>query len=470
MKTDFKTIRAFMNALNNEDEDGGYWLPNIQRNFVWKEEGVSKLFDSILRQYPISTLLVWKTQLDIRHRRFINEYKKDGDLTEFINSENNKKKYLVLDGQQRLQSLFIGLKGSHCGRELFMNILSGDESFEKNTNVEEELKYQFKFFVSKDLKNDSSGTYWVKFKDIVFNDFGTYEMERKIKNEITFNLTEKQEIQLGKNVSNIFKSFRDDSNLVYQVLDGVEKSEIYTEDDVVEVFIRANDGGTQLSKSDLLFALLSSNWRVANEKVEELLLDLNGNDIFNFKRDFILKTCLVLMEKGAKYEVKKFRNSTIKEDVENNWEKIAISIKDVIDFLTNNTFIKNHKSLPSDLALIPLIFICYKYPKIWNEFKQYGSAEKYLLRVLLSGVFSGHADQLLDGFIKVISESVAKENKIDVSKIFKVVADQNKTLKIYEEKFWNIGYKSKLIYILFNIWYLGNLSNPKNYKNNLEIR
>ena len=39
----------------------GFWLPNIQRPLVWREEQICRLFDSILREYPISTLLVWKT-------------------------------------------------------------------------------------------------------------------------------------------------------------------------------------------------------------------------------------------------------------------------------------------------------------------------------------------------------------------------------------------------------------------------
>lgn len=61
MKNQRQTIRKIVGFLNNEEEDGGFWLPNIQRPFVWSEVQICRLFDSILREYPISTLLVWKT-------------------------------------------------------------------------------------------------------------------------------------------------------------------------------------------------------------------------------------------------------------------------------------------------------------------------------------------------------------------------------------------------------------------------
>jgi uncharacterized protein with ParB-like and HNH nuclease domain len=120
MKTPKHSLRKIVNFLNNPDEDGGFWLPNIQRPFVWSEEQTCRLFDSILREYPISTLLVWKTKSDIRCRKFIDNFRPEyrDSLSDFFVPQDTKRKCLVLDGQQRLQSLFIGLKGSYEGREL----------------------------------------------------------------------------------------------------------------------------------------------------------------------------------------------------------------------------------------------------------------------------------------------------------------------------------------------------------------
>ena len=109
MKTPKHSLRKIVNFLNNPDEDGGFWLPNIQRPFVWSEVQICRFFDSILREYPIGTLLIWKTRSTIKHRKFIDNYRVGLRLPDFYVPENQKRKCLVLDGQQRLQSLFIAL-------------------------------------------------------------------------------------------------------------------------------------------------------------------------------------------------------------------------------------------------------------------------------------------------------------------------------------------------------------------------
>ena len=104
MKNKTTSLKSIVKYLNNKDEDGGFWLPNIQRAFVWKEEQICKLYDSIMREYPISSLLVWKTVSPISTREFIDNYKVkyENELSDFLVNTNEKKKNLVLDGQQRL--------------------------------------------------------------------------------------------------------------------------------------------------------------------------------------------------------------------------------------------------------------------------------------------------------------------------------------------------------------------------------
>ncbi len=88
MRTSKQSLRKIVRFLNNPEEDGGFWLPNIQRPFVWSEEQICRLFDSIMREYPISTLLIWKTRSEIRHRKFIDNYRKTCKLSDFYVPEN----------------------------------------------------------------------------------------------------------------------------------------------------------------------------------------------------------------------------------------------------------------------------------------------------------------------------------------------------------------------------------------------
>lgn len=83
MRNKKETIRKFVSLINNEEEQGGLWLPNIQRSFVWSEEQIEKLFDSIMREYPIGNFLIWKTKEPVKMRKFVNNYRNGLKLIDF---------------------------------------------------------------------------------------------------------------------------------------------------------------------------------------------------------------------------------------------------------------------------------------------------------------------------------------------------------------------------------------------------
>jgi Protein of unknown function DUF262/Protein of unknown function (DUF1524) len=445
MKNQKQTIRRIVGFLNNVDEDGGFWLPNIQRPFVWSEDQICRLYDSIMREYPISTLLVWKTASEIRRRRFIENWKESLRLIDFNVPKDDKKKNLVLDGQQRLQSLFIGLCGSFDGKELCLDILSGEVA------APDDIKFKF-------LDPTIAAFPWVKFKDLIFTTRRKREVSDGLKATAGRVLTDQELNKLDDHLDLVDRTFKMDEVVTYQELDSIDNPNLYTEDDVVEIFIRANDGGTKLGKSDLLFSLLGANWEVADEKMEGLLESLNKHG-FAFDRDFVLKTCLVLLGKGARYEVKKFREKGVREDIEAKWDEIAKAIQDVLDFVRGKTFIQCDKALPSYLVLIPLVYMRYHLPNAWKTAK---GMDSYLLRCSLTGAFGGVPDNLLDGLVKKITEL----KRFDLDEMFGVIRSQQRSLELTEERFWNLGYKSDAIHLLFNLWYRDFNYTPA-YVNNL---
>jgi uncharacterized protein with ParB-like and HNH nuclease domain len=249
MKNHKQTIRKIVGFLNNPEEQGGFWLPNIQRPFVWSEEQICRLFDSILREYPISTLLIWKTASTIRRRKFIDNWKSSLRLSDYYVPEESKTKNLVLDGQQRLQSLFIALRGSYEGRELYFDILSGEVA------APDDVKYRFAF------RKSADGIFpWVKFKDLIWTGKNDRQLAKDVAADAGRALSEAELNRIDDHLNLVSKTFKMDEVVAYQELDSIDPPELYTEDDVVEVFIRANSGGTKLGKSDLLFSLLSAAW------------------------------------------------------------------------------------------------------------------------------------------------------------------------------------------------------------------
>ena len=324
-----------------------------------------------MRQYPIGTLLAWKTKSRLRRRKFIDNYRHGLKLTDFYIPEDEGVKLLVLDGQQRLQSMFIGLIGSYDNKELYIDILSGEKV------APEDIRYRFKFFHHSEVHLP-----WIKFKDIVFSNERYNRLAESIKSRFLEELTDHQADTIVDNTLQIIKTFQNDETIVYQEFDSVDNPELYDEDDVVEIFIRANSGGTKLGKSDLLFSLLTSSWEDADANMEDLLENLNRTG-FEFTRDFILKSCLSLLRKGAAYNVTKFRDEKTRTDIISNWDAISEAIKDVSDFLYGTTYIRSDKALPSYLGLIPLIYFRYHYNAKWQEAEH---LDTYILRDTLSRV------------------------------------------------------------------------------------
>ncbi|MFI4847877.1 MAG: DUF262 domain-containing protein [Gimesia chilikensis] len=447
MKNQKQTIRKIVGFLNNPEEDGGFWLPNIQRPFVWSEDQICRLFDSILREYPISTFLIWKTTSGIRRRRFIDNWKNTLKLSDFYVPEDVSRKALVLDGQQRLQSLFIGLKGSFEKKELFLDILSGELA------APDDVKYQFKFMDASTAKFP-----WVKFKDLIFDNRKKREWVTTFKETADFELSEEELDKLEDHLEVIDKTFKVDEAITYQVLDSIDNPKLYTEDDVVEVFIRANSGGTKLGKSDLLFSLLNASWEVADDKMYELLESLNRHG-FDFDRDFVLKTCLVLLGQGARYGVEKFRKAGVREDIEKNWDDISKAIQDVLDFIRGKTYIQCDKALPSYLILMPLIYLRYHHKTAWKKAKD---LDAFVLRCSLTNAFSSHSDNIIDALVRMVNESKA----FSVEAAFSIIRSQGRSLDLTEDRFWQMGYGSKTIHLLFNLWYR-NFNHTPAYENNL---
>lgn len=447
MRNHKDTVRRIVGRLNNRAEDGGFWLPHIQRPFVWGEEQIYRLFDSILREYPISTFLVWKTNSRIRRRRFIDHWKERLRLSDFLVPDDSEKKCLVLDGQQRLQSLFIGLAGTHEGRSLYFDILSGD------LVAPDDVKYRFRFLTP------SQATFpWISVRDLVTTTRKKRQLVADIRLEAARDLSPDEENRIVDHLDLVDRALRLEEIVSYQELDSIEHPELYGEDDVVEIFIRANSGGTRLSKSDLLFALLSSTWDTADDEIQDLLHELNRHG-FSFTRDFVLKTALTLLNQGARYEVQKFRRPGVRDDLERHWGAICAAIKDVLDFVRGKTYVQCDKALPSYLVLIPLIYLRFHFPNAWADAQE---VDAYILRCSLAGSFSGSSDGLLDALVNAIRSSA----RFDCDALFAIIRTQGRTLEITEERLWRMGYGTDGVHVLFNLWYRDFQHTPS-YEGNL---
>lgn len=387
------------------------FLPHIQRPFVWRQDRnnnqIKRFLDSILRGYPFGTLLFWITKDDVQIRRFFDDYKDGMAVKEtYLRSSEykNKVKTLVLDGQQRLQALYIALKGTYNGKELYFDVLSGDRVF---WDKGDELKYDFEYFTKKEIeKRNSKEKYWVLLKDIVLSDRDTVDIRTDLLEQMredNIDVTREMEKRIDKNIAKIKNLFTELELIYYYPVDStLGKFTDYEE--ILEIFIRTNSGGTTLSKSDLMFSLIKLGWDEAEEEFEDLLNNINSQGAFSFDKDFILKTSLVLLDKRAKYAVEKFKGEEGEKTLEkmkNNWGKIVESFSWLRDFL-NYARITSDAVLPSYNALIPIIYFAYIHDCKPNSQKVKYNIQTWLYKALLNGNFSGQSDRVIDNCTDII--------------------------------------------------------------------
>jgi len=303
----------------------------------------------------------------------------------------------------------------------------------------DDIRFRFKFL-------SQPAWPWVKLKDLI------HDLDRDRPNKVVAKLeqaaitplTDSQRDRLNDNVDIVWREFAHDENISYQELDGVD-SDAYRIDDVVEIFIRANSGGTKLGKSDLMFSLVAQSWNEADESLEELLDTLNQSG-YAFERDFVLKSSLVMLGHGAKYDVAKFRDPAIRDEFVSKWQALSDAIRDVRDYLHGKTFLRSDKAVPSYLGLIPLIYFRYRFPQQWANA---AGRESYILRTMLTGAFSGTPDNLIDRCVKAIEA----RGDFDLDEMFQIIRDDNRSLEVTANTILGTRYGKAMSHLIFNLWY-----------------
>ncbi len=413
MKYESMSIRKAVQMI----EERKLLLPHIQRPFVWKQDRtnnqVKRFMDSIMRGYPFGTLLFWKTRDDIQVRRFVEDYKDGMNIKDtYIKSSElvDKEKILVLDGQQRLQTLYTALKGTYQGKELYFNVLSGKDVFQEG---KDELKYDFDYF-TKELASlkSNNGSYWVLLKDIVLSD----KTAPQIRNQILAKMRERViidqsvEEMVDNNVAQIKNLFNALELIYYYPIDSTT-GEFSDYEEILEIFIRTNSGGTVLGKSDLMFSLIKLNWEDAEEEFENLLNTLNENGAFQFDKDFVLKAALVVIDKKAQYKVEKFKGKEGDRNLEairDNWNRIQKSFQYLDDFLVHAR-ITSDSMLPSYNALIPIIYFAYTHNSKADSLKVKQNMQTWLYKALLNANFSGQSDSIIDSCV----DAIKSDSRVD---------------------------------------------------------
>ncbi|GHQ46109.1 hypothetical protein JP0068_11730 [Helicobacter pylori] len=299
--------------------------------------------------------------------------------------------YIVLDGQQRLTSLYIGLKGTRTlkkkgarndspnayeEKRLYLNL-----KHQPNMDNPED-NYQFEFH-AKAPTNDKKH-FWFKVGDIL-------ELESGVLNYAQGHDLKDNELDLLGELKDAFHT--------KQLISFFEEKEKNL-DKVLNIFIRVNSGGVKLSYSDLLMSILTASFSSdIREKMNELVDALKYKGFPNVGKDQVLKTCLLLIGKDTTFELKNFNKNNVKE-IEENWEKITESIHDAAKLLGTFGYAGLLGSAYILSTLAYFYFLKQKMDK--NDEEQ---ALKFVRNAQIMGYFGGSTDTKLSIIAHSIKEA-----------------------------------------------------------------
>ena len=455
-------------------------IPAIQRPFVWQPEQIENLFDSIMRGYPINTMIFWAIQREnvnvfkeTKFYHFIKNFRpanyRNNDLNETASNKLNEKNptlWAAIDGQQRLNSLYIGLNGSYwqkqkgawsstekAWKEYFLTL---DLQPEKEDLDNTGKKYDFKFLQGKDITE-----HHVRINKVLEYGYLNELKERYAKNQEIIRTLDLLENRL--NDQNIINYYQEDSQELETVLD---------------IFIRTNNGGKPLTKTDLLMATLQQSWSKAEENFKKLIKTINklpntttSNNVpkFNISKDVVIKCALmVFSQHDVSTKVQKFHTEDIAKQIEENWDKLQECI--VQTFTMLSAWHLDGKSLRAYNAVVPIVYFIYKYDlqnKINAQAEELQLRKlkagmcQWLMASLLKNVFSGQPDNTLKAIRDIINK---KQNPNEFVFHEVVTAFKGHTTKDFElteptiEKLLTTPYtkKSECYLILALIYSLSN--------------
>lgn len=387
-------------------QDGSLVLPAIQREFVWEGQQIERLFDSVLREYPIGSFLAWNVEAEtaqtFRFYGFLKDYhEKNQPYCSVIDLPAHRDVIAVLDGQQRLTALNIGLRGSYADRirggwwrndasfpqrRLYLNVLA--EAPENELG----MKYDFRLLTSAQAEPPEDGSaHWFPVRRI-FEISGLPALLAELASRGLGNDAFASEL-IGR---------------LYEMIHNARSLYFYQEDDqdvekVLDIFIRVNSGGTVLSYSDLLLSIATAQWtkRDAREEIRSLLSSLNAAGLgFRFPKDTVLKTGLVLTGvTDIGFKVRNF-NSTNMTALEEKWDDISESLTLAANLLAD--FGLSDATLTANSVLIPVAYYVHHrgltdaYRTSPAERKDREALRSWILRSLVKqGVWGSGLDTLL---------------------------------------------------------------------------
>ena len=239
-----------INHLIEKIDSGELGLPELQRPFIWSDSKVRDLFDSMMRGYPIGYLMLWESP--------VMDKKKYIGIDAHTNGEPRD---VIIDGQQRLTSLYAVMKGKKVI----------NSKYEEKSIVISYNPIINKFEVGDQAKKRDAE--WIYNISDLYTSGNSYSFTSQFFERLKDSRTKKGEEITPEEQSTIPNNISAVLNLKDRKLSVFDIKSSAEEEDVSEIFVRVNSGGIALKQNDFILTLLSLYWDEGRRQIEQFCKD-----------------------------------------------------------------------------------------------------------------------------------------------------------------------------------------------------
>ena len=342
-------------------------LPEFQRGYVWKRDKVRAYVSSLYRGYPTGSFLIWTTPDPGRIRGGAG-----------ASDSSDKFFYLILDGQQRLTSVYTVINGTpppfYEDEELYFNLHFDLQSEE------------FVYYKPTQMKGRPE---WIPVTTFFQEGLATFIQKR------------------GEGDEDVRRLYFD--NLAkFQRLEAIRNYSYFTEtigerdiERVVDIFNLVNSSGTNLSKSDFGLAHICASWPEARHTLRETQRRLETHH-FEFGLDILTRMASTVATGSALYEP--LYNTPI-EKVKEAWRLVEPALDYVVNFLRSDAYIDASVHLKSPYPLIPLVVHLTRTGGVFRTERERRDFLHWMFAALMWGRYTATTETKLNADVAALSEA-----------------------------------------------------------------
>lgn len=365
-------ISELISDIHNQD----LVLPEFQREYVWTLEQAKQLMVSLFREYPTGSLLFWKTTTPPELKNTSIPPYKLGTID------------IILDGQQRLTTLYLFIKGEippyyqpkdikTDPRDLYFDLDSGE----------------FQYYQITRMKSNPA---WVRVIDCFIPErVKVFDIVQK---KVTGDQATAEQYQLAQLYTDNLTKLRNIQEKDYPVQIVPPNADI---DAAIDVFDRVNSLGTKLTDAELALTHVTGKWARARQAMKAKIIELEAKS-FAFDLTFMVRCLVGVVHGRALYEI---IHRTGYDLILPGWNKLTKILDYLVSILPGHAFIHSTNDLSTTNVLVPVVVYLARHEGKFSDDKELKRFIHWMYAASMWGRYSSQTDQKLDHDISIVQRS-----------------------------------------------------------------